>query len=165
MLIRLFAASIFLWTAAVPDLRTRRIPVWIPAVFLPVAAAADLLGVFLPGTGPFPCFLAASGLFSPAMGRRDLFAGAVPGLVLLLISVVSGGKIGEGDGICLLVCGLFVGITVAVQITEIALLLILPAGALLFMTRRFGAEDRLPFVPFLAAASTMLMVCCGLGRL
>ena len=50
------------------------------------------------------------------------------------------------------------------QITEIALLLILPAGALLFMTRRFGAEDRLPFVPFLAAASTILMVCCRHGR-
>ena len=166
MLIRLFAASIFLWTAAVPDLRTKRIPVWIPAAFLPVAAAADLFGAFLPETGLFFCSPAASGLFPPAaVGRRELFAGAVPGLILLLISAVSGGKIGEGDGICLLVCGLFVGITGAVQITEIALLLILPAGALLFMTRRFGAEDRLPFVPFLAAASTILMVCCRLGRL
>ena len=145
MLIRLLAASIFLWTAAVPDLRTGRIPVWIPAVFRPVAAA--------------------SGLFNPAAaGRREFLAGAVPGLAFLLISAVSGGKIGEGDGICLLVCGLFVGITGAVQITEIALLLILPAGALLFMTRRFGAEDRLPFVPFLAAASTILMVCCRHGR-
>ena len=146
MLIRLFAASIFLWTAAVPDLRTGRIPVWIPAVFLPAAAM--------------------SALFNPAAtGRREPFAGAVPGLVLLLFSAVSGGKIGEGDGICLLVCGLFVGIAGAVQITEIALLLVLPAGTVLLMTKRSGAEDVMPFVPFLAAASTILMVCCGLGRL
>ena len=146
MLIRLFAASIFLWTAAVPDLRTKRIPVWIPAVFLPVAAA--------------------SGLFNPAAaGRREFLAGAVPGLAFLLISAVSGGKIGEGDGICLLVCGLFAGLKGTLQITETALLFVLPAGALLLMTGRFRAEDRLPFVPFLAAASTILMVCCGLERL
>ena len=166
MLIRLFAASIFLWTAAVPDLRTKRIPVWIPAAFLPVAAAADLFGAFLPETGLFFCSPASSGLFSPAaVGRRELFAGAVPGLILLLISAVSGGKIGEGDGICLLVCGLFAGLKGTLQITETALLFVLPAGALLLMTGRFRAEDRLPFVPFLAAASTILMVCCGLGRL
>ena len=39
---RLLAASAFLWTAAVPDLRTKKIPLWIPAVFLPAALAADL---------------------------------------------------------------------------------------------------------------------------
>ena len=40
---RLLFACLFLWMAAVPDLRSKRIPLWIPGIFFVTAAAADLL--------------------------------------------------------------------------------------------------------------------------
>ena len=142
--VRQLTACIFLWLSAVPDLRTKRIPVWIPAVFLLAAAAADAL---LPSVSD----------------RRELWAGAVPGAILLMLSFLSRGKIGEGDGICLLVCGLLTGITQTVLIAEIALLLAAAAGAILLLTKRCRAKDQIPFLPFLAAASTVLVLLRAAG--
>ena len=135
---RLLAASIFLWTAAVPDLRTKRIPVWIPAVHIPAAIAWDL--------------------FSSAAERHELWMGAVPGSLLLLLSLLSGGKIGEGDGICLLICGLYVGAAKTILIAETALMTAAAAGTVLLFIKRCRADERLPFVPFLAAWSTILLL-------
>lgn len=137
--IRLLAASLFLWTAAIPDLRTKRIPVWIPAAFLSAALAADL-GIL------------------KEMSRQELRMGVVPGAFLLLLSAMSGGEIGEGDGICLIVCGLMTGITQTVLIAEIALLLAAAVAAVLLITKRLRANHLLPFIPFLAAASSLLLM-------
>ena len=79
--IRLLLVSLFLWTAAIPDLKTKRIPVWIPAAFLAAALAADY------------CFL-------KEMSGQELRMGVIPGIILLLLSAISKGRIGEGDGIC-----------------------------------------------------------------
>ena len=140
---RLFAATLFLWTAAVPDLRTKRIPVRIPAVCILAAIAWNL--------------------FPSEADRQELWMGAVPGAVLLLLSLLSGGKIGEGDGICLLICGLYVGTANTILIAETALMTAAAAGMVLLITKRRRAEDRLPFVPFLAASSTILLLraLCG----
>lgn len=136
--IRLLAATLFLWTVAIPDFRTKRIPVWLPAVFFLLAVLADLRFPF-------------------GMRRQELWAGAIPGVFLLLLSLPAKGKIGEGDGICLLVCGLFTGITQAVLIAEAALVLAATAGMICVLTKTLRAEDRIPFVPFLAIASTLLL--------
>ena len=156
--IRLLAACVFLWMAAIPDFKTRRIPVWIPAVFLAAAAAADLFPPAVMFAGRLlPSVSAAEQCLSSMLDRRDLLAGAVPGAVLLLISLLTRGKIGEGDGICLLVCGLFVGITQTILITKTALLLAAAVSAVLLFTRRLRAQEQIPFVPFLAAAATILL--------
>ena len=143
--IRLLAASLFLWMASIPDLRTRRIPVWIPAVFLIAAITANF------------CFF-------KEMSVQELQMGAIPGAILLLLSAVLKGKIGEGDGICLIVCGLMTGITNTVLIAEIALLLAAAAAAALLITKRLRANYLLPFIPFLAAASSLLIL-SSFGRL
>ena len=101
---RLLCACLFLWTAAVPDLRSKRIPLWIPGIFFTAAVAADLLE---PG----------------GSSKWELWAGAAPGALLLILSLVFRGRIGEGDGICLVVCGLFTGIRAAVAIAETALVM------------------------------------------
>ena len=137
---RILAASIFLWTAAVPDFKTKRIPVWIPAVAILTAVEWNL----------FP---------SAAVSRPELWTGAVPGALLLMLSLLSGGKIGEGDGICLLACGLYAGITKTILIVETALVTAAVSGAVLLLTKRRKADDQLPFVPFLAAASTLVLLC------
>ena len=130
--VRLAAGCLFLWMAAVPDLKTREIPARIPASFAAAALAANL---FLP-TG---------------IDRLELWAGALPGAVFWLLSFLFKGKIGEGDGICLLVSGLMSGLTPA------ALILAAMAGGIGMWTKQRRAGDKIPFIPFLAAAQSLLL--------
>ena len=137
-IVRLTAGCVFLWIAAVPDIRAQSIPAWLPVPFAAAALAADLL---LPS----------------GIERTELWAGALPGTVLLLLSGLLKGKIGEGDGICLLVSGLLTGLTPAIVLTETALVLAAAAGALCVWTKRKRAGDRIAFIPFLAAAQTLIL--------
>lgn len=136
--VRLAAGCVFLWTAAVPDIRAQSISVWIPVPFAAAALAADFL---LPS----------------CIERTELWAGALPGAVLLLISRLLKGKLGEGDGICLLVSGLLTGVVPAVVLAETALVLAAAAGGFCILTKRKKAGDRIAFIPFLAAAQTLIL--------
>ena len=141
---RLAAGCLFLWMAALPDIRSQRIPVRIPALFASAALAANLL---LP----------------TCIGRRELWAGALPGAFLLLLSCAMKGKIGEGDGICLLVSGLLTGPVQAVVLTETALVLSAAAGGFCLLIKRKEAGDRIAFIPFLAAAQTLIFAAQLIG--
>ena len=142
--VRSAAACLFLWLAAVPDIRSQRIPVLIPASFAAAAAAANL---FLPA----------------CVDGRELWAGALPGAFLLLLSCAMKGKIGEGDGICLLVSGLLTGPVQAVVLTETALVLSAAAGGFCLLIKRKEAGDRIAFIPFLAAAQTLIFAAQLIG--
>ena len=143
-LIRLLAACIFLWMTALPDLRTKKIPVWIPGIFFAAAIGADLSE-------------------HASISRWELWAGAVPGFSLLFLSFTLRGKIGEGDGICLAVCGLFTGITAAVAITEMALVMASLTCTIGALTGRRKAGDRIAFIPFLAAAGSLFLIASALS--
>ena len=136
---RLLTASVFLWIAAVQDYKTQRISVWIPGAFFAAAVAANL-----------------SGLFGTSAER--IWAGAVPGAVFLLLSAALGDKIGEGDGICLIVSGLFTGFVPAVLLSEIALAAAALHGGIAILAGKKKAGDRIAFVPYLAAAESLLLV-------
>lgn len=135
---RAAAGCIFLWMSAVPDIRSQRIPVWIPASF---ASAALAVNLFLP-TG---------------IEGRELWAGALPGVCLLLLCCLLRGELGEGDGICLLVSGLITGLTPAVVLAEAALVLAAATGGFCILMKRKGAGDKIAFIPFLAAAQTLIL--------
>ena len=137
-IVRIAAGCVFLWTAAIPDIRSQRIPILIPACFAAAALAANL---FLP-TG---------------IGERELWAGALPGAVLCLLCFLLKGKLGEGDGICLLVSGIMTGLTLAVMLAEAALVLASIAGCFCIWTKRRKAGDKIPFIPFLAAAQSLIL--------
>ena len=98
-MVRLAAGCVFLWTAAVPDIRAQSIPVWIPVSFAAAATAADL---YLPS----------------CIERKELWAGALPGAVLLFLCLLLKGKL---------------------------------------LTKRKKAGDRIAFIPFLAAAQTLIL--------
>ncbi len=138
-ILRLLAACIFLWMAALPDQRSQRIPIWIPGVFLAAAIGANL-------------FRARS------FAGWEIGRGALPGAVLLLFSLLLRGKLGEGDGICLAVCGLLTGAEAAVMILEAALILAAITGCAGIWTGKWKAGDRIAFVPFLAAATSLMLI-------
>ena len=141
---RFLCACVFLWMAALPDLRTKRIPMWIPGIFFAAAAGANLF---------------EHGFIS----KWELWAGAVPGVLLLLLSLGLKEKIGEGDGICLAVCGLLTGITASVMIAEMALLMAALVCSIGVWTGRRKAGDRIAFIPFLASSASLLLVAAALS--
>lgn len=131
---RLLILCVFWWMAAVPDLKSKAIPVWIPIVFLLAAVTADL---FLP----------------TSIDKKVLWSGAAPGGILLLLTLVSKRKIGEGDGFCLLTGGLIAGIGRILVILEGALVLVSLTGIFMIAAKRGRAEDRIAFLPFLAVSA------------
>lgn len=131
---RLLILCVFWWMAAVPDLKSKAIPVWIPSVFLLAAVTADL---FLP----------------TSIDKKILWSGAAPGGILLLLTLVSKRKIGEGDGLCLLTGGLIAGIGRILVILEGALVLVSLTGIFMIAAKRGRAEDRIAFLPFLAVSA------------
>ena len=131
---RLLILCVFWWMAAVPDLRSKAIPVWIPIVFFLAAVTAD---VFLP----------------TSIDKKILWSGAAPGGILLLLTLVSKRKIGEGDGLCLLTGGLIAGIGQILVILEGALVLVSLTGIFMIAAKRGRAEDRIAFLPFLAVSA------------
>lgn len=75
----------------------------------------------------------------------------LPGCFFLLISLVSGEKVGYGDGLLLAVIGLFTGFYRCLLVLCISLLLLSITALALLTLHKVHRNSRLPFVPFLAA--------------
>ena len=85
-------------------------------------------------------------------GVADLLLGSVPGAVFLMISLWGKGVVGCGDGMMLFVCGIYLGFWESIALLFLALWLIGITALFFIVIKRKGKHDRLPFVPFLAAA-------------
>ncbi|MCI9197883.1 MAG: hypothetical protein HFH55_08280 [Lachnospiraceae bacterium] len=100
-------------------------------------------------------FYAALGIFYLALdGQRLplLLAGGVPGLLLLCVGKVSGGSLGLGDGLTVLVAGLYMGIWKALEWVTLAVLLAAVWAVVVMVCKKKGGKESFPFVPFLLAA-------------
>ena len=130
---------LLLSVAAASDLKTRSIPV-IPVTLF----AAALLGIR---------FLYFHQETSPAV----FLAGAVPGVLLFLISIASRGAAGGGDALLLLFLGLIAGFWNALLICFLALVLTGFSGLGLMAMGKAGRRTKLPFVPFLLMSYVLLL--------
>ena len=68
------------------------------------------------------------------------------------------GKIGVGDGCVLLVAGSIVGSEKIIMIFTVSLLLASVTAVVLLIFRKAEKNDKMPFMPFLAAAVILLGV-------
>ncbi len=77
--------------------------------------------------------------------------GMLPGILLLLLSMVSDG-VGSADGIVCMWIGMFGGIKICFSVLCMGLFLasLFSVGGVLF--RKWGKKKRFPFLPFLSAA-------------
>lgn len=107
-------------------------------ISLRVAAAYMILGVFY--------------LFLHRQRLLPLLAGVLPGLLLLCIGKVSGGALGLGDGLIVLVAGLYMGIWKTLEFITVAVLLAAVWAGILIFGKKGGGKASFPFVPFLLAA-------------
>lgn len=90
-------------------------------------------------------------------GIEEMLCGAAPGLLLLLVSLLTKGAVGFGDGLLLCVTGIFLGGTENTRLLFRGLLLcsiVLGAGLGLGRT---SWKQRFPFVPFLLLAQLWRM--------
>ena len=127
--------SIFLMTASWQDAKSRKIPIWLFALFGAIGAAVRILG--------------------KQAGMADT-AAFLPGLFLLAVCACTGGAVGAGDGCFFLVsaCFLTPGCTVLLFLCG---LLCCGACSLGMFTWGFvrkidAGKIRLPFLPFLIPA-------------
>ena len=81
-----------------------------------------------------------------------LLVGAVPGLLLLPVAKFSGGALGMGDGLVVLISGLYMGIWRTLEFVTLALLLAAVWAGFLMIFKKKDRKASFPFIPFLLAA-------------
>lgn len=130
---------LFLTLAAIRDLQSRTVPCLLIAGGALAALLLDLCG-FLSGSLPVQAFLPA----------------VIPGVFYLLMGIISGAQIGRGDGMTILVLGLFAGLGDTVLITAAAQFICAFCAGFLLALKKADRNTRIPFVPFLLAAAACL---------
>ena len=89
---------------------------------------------------------------------REWLPGVGIGLFLLIVSRMSRGSIGAGDGLVYLVTGLALGFFRNLELLVISLLFASLAGLGLMVFRKVGRKYAMPFVPFTAVAYGMVLM-------
>lgn len=122
-------------------------------VFLAIGTLADIKYKRIPirlltGFGIIAVVIRA---VSPQLAVKELIIGVITGVLLIVISVVTGGQIGTGDGLLFVVLGIYLGSSNVVLLL-MALILCAAVAGVLFVARQVKRKDRLPFVPFVLCA-------------
>lgn len=127
---------IYLLVLGIYDIRFQRLP----GCLLLVGAAMALWQLIWEYNG------------SPGMEALvNILKGWLPGILLLGISRATG-KVGSGDGCVLLVVGSILGCRETCLVLAVSLTLAAVAAGGLLILGKAGRKDRIPFIPFVAAA-------------
>jgi len=122
---------------SVQDIRKKKIYLWL------ILLGGLLIAVCVP--------------FCEEVSMLDRFGGILVGMVVILISVLTRGKIGLADGILLCATGFGLGFWSNLELFGIALFLAAIVSILLLMLRLADRKKAIPFVPFLLLAYLILV--------
>ena len=142
------------------DVEAHMINEWILAAILSVLAVIDLKYKKL----PLPLLAAGIGTGAVLAGVLEIMTpaqaavGLIPGGVMVLISRFTGEKIGYGDGMTYLMCGMFAGWYRTLWLIALSLLMASAAAGICVLRGQKNAK--IPLVPFVAAAQ--LLFACGI---
>ena len=78
--------------------------------------------------------------------------GIIPGVVMMLVSWLSKGKIGMGDALMVMVMGLFLGLYRVMYELVLALVMSGCVALILVIFKKKRKEYEMPFIPFLGLA-------------
>jgi len=130
---------LFLGVGTYFDLRFKRIP-WsifgVGTVFAIVASIIQRKGIIL-----------------------NLFPEILPGVALLLIAWATKENIGYGDGISVILLGVMAGFKNCILVLCLSLLLLSIFGIILMILKRAGRKTKLPYLPFMFIAESILVAC------
>ena len=97
-------------------------------------------------------------MFAPVCSIYSILWGMLLGIVLILISIATRGSLGLGDGILLVVTGVYLGGYGNLQLFLYGLLLSALCSLGLFVIKRKKRKDEIAFVPFLLLSYFFLLV-------
>ena len=121
----------YLTAAAVTDIRKRE-------VSIRTAGAAAVLAAVLH-------------IMAEETGLCVWLSGLIPGILVLLTGRATKEAIGYGDGIAILICGLFLGVRGCMGSVISGLFLTFPVSLILLIRKKADRKSRIPFLPFLLA--------------
>ncbi len=87
----------------------------------------------------------------------SIFLAVIPGVVVLILSLITGEQIGLGDGLILLCVGCFQGMKDVLCMLFFSFVILTVVLILLLVMRRVGRTSRVPFVPFMFLGQLMVM--------
>lgn len=140
-IISLIGAAGYLVPCTISDLRRRSIPL---------------------SLGIGGCLCSAFWMLVQVLAERESWGGflaaGVPGMTLMGLSLLSGGRIGMGDGVVLFGLGLFLGGRQTFSILLTGLLLSSFWSVVLLIRKKAGWKSRIPWIPFLLAGYVGLLI-------
>ena len=108
-------------------------------------------------------FFGILGIFFHMLWRmrsiEDLLLGMSVGVALLVISMLTGGRIGAGDAVLLIVTGIYLGLEKNLELFFCGLLLCSMWALGLLILRKKSRKDSIPFVPFFLSSYMGMLVC------
>ena len=114
----------------------------------------------------FPVLLAAAAtvmlFFTKDISLLNSIIGIAEGVLLILISFLTKGEIGMGDGILLAACGLMLGGKDNLIMFFFACLSSAIVSALIMLIKKADKKTKIPFVPFMIPGF-LIMVLLSLG--
>lgn len=156
---------LYLAAAAIRDIKTRAVPLR-PALyaagsgillrlaaecFIRISNAAISSDILPSGFAGGLCHTLSGGAGALTALLLSCLTGMLPGVFLLAAAWITRQEIGYGDGVVLLVIGLYLGFSAGTGIFLTALLLLSPVSLFYIAVRKAGRKKRLPFVPYLLA--------------
>lgn len=96
-------------------------------------------------------------MFAPVCSIYSILWGMLLGIVLILISIATRGSLGLGDGILLVVTGVYLGGYENLQLFLYGLLLSALCSLGLLVLKRKKRKDEIAFVPFLLLSYFLLL--------
>lgn len=117
---------------AFTDLKDRRISLVILGMFLMIGLAVNC--IFVINTA------------------ESIIGGITVGLFFIVISLISKGKIGLGDGLIISICGVYLGFWSNLILVFDTFLFCGLTGAVLMAVKKINLNYELPLIPFMVAA-------------
>ncbi len=91
----------------------------------------------------------------------DMLGGVSVGLVLLLVSFLTDEKIGKGDGLLIMVMGIYLGLWKNLALVWMASVLAGAFGIYFYLSQNKGRSYSLPFAPFLLVSYVTYLAMSG----
>lgn len=97
-------------------------------------------------------------LFYQNVSMKNMILGMAIGVAIMLVSIVTAGQIGLGDGLLLTVTGIFLGVYGNAMLFLHGLLLAAVWSVVMVLVLHKGRKTKIPFVPFLLIAYLEMLV-------
>lgn len=97
-------------------------------------------------------------LFVPVCSIYSILCGMLLGIFMILISVITRGSVGMGDGILLVVTGVYLGGYGNLELFMMGLLLSALCSLALLILKKKNRKEEIAFVPFLFLSYLVMLI-------